>query len=99
MKVLGYATAFIALIVVSATMNGWALSILWGWFLVPAFGLPEISIPVAIGVALIVGYLTHQQQDTSSEDGLGEVMVRSAFMAFGKPLLTLLFGWIVLHWV
>jgi len=100
MKVLGYITAFIALIVVSATMNGWALSILWEWYLVPIFDIPKISIPSAIGIALIVGYLTHQQQDVDTEDySPAEVMTRAIIIAFTKPLLALLFGWVVLHWV
>jgi hypothetical protein len=33
--------------------NGFVLSIMWGWFVVP-LGLPTITVPNAIGLALIV---------------------------------------------
>jgi hypothetical protein len=41
-------------------LNGYALSVLWGWFIVPAFNLNPLSIPIAIGIMMIVSYVTHQ---------------------------------------
>lgn len=38
-------------------LSGYVLSVLWGWFIVPTFGLPLLTIPVAIGVMLVVAYL------------------------------------------
>jgi len=53
--------AFIAgIMVVSCLLRGWVLSILWRWFMVPTLGLPALSVPQAIGIALVVGMLTHQ---------------------------------------
>lgn len=57
----------IGLIAASSILNGWVLSILWGWFLVPIFGLPPLSIPQAIGVYLVVGFLTKQMDTTKDE--------------------------------
>ena len=52
--------AFIAgIMVVSCLLRGWVLSILWRWFMVPTLGLPALSVPQAIGIALVVGMLTH----------------------------------------
>ena len=33
-----------ALLVPLAILRGWVLSILWGWFMVPVFGLPALGI-------------------------------------------------------
>lgn len=40
--------------------SGFVLSVLWGWFVVPVFHLPALTIPVAIGLGLIVGLLTQK---------------------------------------
>lgn len=29
-------------------MNGWVLSVLWGWFVVPLFNIAPLTIPYAI---------------------------------------------------
>ena len=39
-----------------------ALSVLWGWFLVPVFNLPPPSVAQAIGIALVVTYRTNHQK-------------------------------------
>ena len=49
-----------ALFVVCCVLEGWALTVLWGWFIVPTFGLPSLRIPYAIGLSLVVGMLTHR---------------------------------------
>ena len=51
----------IGLLIVESVLRGWVLTYLWGWFLVP-LGLPPIGIAHAIGVALLVGMITHQSQ-------------------------------------
>lgn len=44
---------------ISFILNGYVLSVLWGWFIVPTFGAPELGIVPAIGLVLVVGILTH----------------------------------------
>lgn len=56
---LGVIIAAVAIIIGRPIVNGWVASILWAWFLVP-LGAPAISVVPAIGIALIVGCLTHQ---------------------------------------
>jgi hypothetical protein len=43
------------LVVASSLLRGWALAVLWGWFVVPFFHLPPLSIVLAIGLGLVVG--------------------------------------------
>ena len=80
--------------------SGFALTILWGWFMVPTFGLPQLALAPAIGVAVVVGYLTHPWRPTEdAKDTKTERMVEGfAFMAM-KPALALLVGWIVKQWM
>jgi hypothetical protein len=70
-------------------LRGWVLSVMWGWFIVPAFGLPALSIPIAIGIAMIMSYLTHQIEPDDSSTA------KAAGHAFGGPIMVLLLGWIV----
>ncbi len=70
--------------------RGYVLSILWGWFAVPAFGLPALSIPLAIGVALITGMLA-ENSTTPKETDAGTTIAKIVL----GPALVLLVGWIV----
>lgn len=79
----------------SVVLNGYVLSVLWGWFIVPVFGLPALTIPVAIGIALVISFLTHQ---LNLNDG-DETGWKQLAFSFLHPLLTLLAGWIVKQWM
>ena len=97
---LGLAVVAIALIVVGSIMNGWVLSVMWGWFVVPLFGVPVLKVAPAIGVALVAKMLTHQSSSKSNEkkdtsETVGELIAA----AFLSPMVTLLIGWIVLQFV
>ena len=45
--------AALALTIVYMVVNGWAVSVLWGWFVVP-LGVPAVGIAHAIGLRCIV---------------------------------------------
>lgn len=49
---------FMALILYSV-VAGWALTITWGWFVVPVFHTQQLNIPQAIGIISVVGYITY----------------------------------------
>lgn len=40
-------------IVILFVGHGITISVLWGWFAVPIFGLPQINIPSSIGLAIL----------------------------------------------
>lgn len=79
----------IALGVVATILQGFVLKVLWGWFFVP-LGAPAITIPLALGVALTVGMLTHQSTKGDDEDWPEKLAG-----AFAGPLIVLLFGWVI----
>lgn len=81
---------------ISVIFNGYVLNLLWGWFVVPVFGLPHLSIVPAIGIAIVISYLTHQLPNIKEEKmELREKIARNTAIAIREPLLALFFGWIV----
>jgi hypothetical protein len=89
LKLLGW----IALLAGAAVWRGYVLSILWVWFIVRAFDAPPISIPLAIGVSLIVSFLTRQWQ---KEKHATSFVIGMAIFA---PAMTLFIGWIVTKFI
>lgn len=83
------------LLAASAVWRGFTLSILWGWFIVPLFGLPALSIPFAIGLSLVVGFLSQQAHQAHSDKDWGQVCLIAALY----PALALLIGWIVTKFI
>ena len=95
MKYILYVFGFLLLTAVSMAFNGYVLTILWDWFVVPFFGIDSLSIPSAIGIAMIVRYLTHQREAHDDKekvmDKLGEAFIYAIIM----PLFVLFAGWVV----
>jgi hypothetical protein len=74
-------------------VNGYVLSALWGWFMVPALHLPPLSVPYAIGVCLVAGFLTNHRNGKEAERDVP--WWQPMLMVVLKPGLALLFGWTV----
>ncbi len=88
---------FPAILALSAMWRGYVLSILWGWFIVPFFGAPAISVPVAIGVSLLVAMLTNHKtgNEAEKEEAAAARFASAIVFAFIGPAIYLLLGWIV----
>jgi hypothetical protein len=97
---LGAIGIVIILVPLSIIMRGWVLSIMWGWFIVPLFGLPALTIPYAIGVSAVIALLKGSSTDNKKDDKKAlEKFLEALFVAFVAPLITLGFGWIVLQFI
>lgn len=90
LAILGLIILFPLLIIYSAIVHGWVLSKLWLWFLVPIFGLQPLNITQAIGISIIVGFLTHQVDIKKGKDDKVKL-----FLVLINPFIILLFGYIV----
>jgi len=96
MKIIGLITVFVVTAVLSALWNGYALSVLWRWFVVPVFGVPALSVCYAIGVSIVVSYLTHSYQSTASDGKTWQKQFADSLAyCSAKPAIALLFGWVV----
>lgn len=76
--------------------RGGAMSILWGWFIVPVFHTGALSVVQAMGVLLVVSYLTKSMDtEEKSDESLAEQFAKGFMMALLKPGMALLIGWIL----
>jgi hypothetical protein len=87
------------LLVASSLLRGWALSVLWGWFVVPFFHLPPLSIVLAIGLGLVVGMFKGNtntdiyNKETNKTDWTKTLTLCAGI--FLSPLLSVGIGYIV----
>ena len=85
-----------AVIVLVAAVCGlflrlWAIVLLWGWFAVPVFGVPPVTMAVAFGLAMIGGLLVPARRlETGDID-----VSKDVGAALGPPLGALVFGYLV----
>lgn len=93
---IGAAALIPLLIIVTYLINGFVLSKMWLWFIVTTFGAPVLTVPQAIGVGMIVSFLTYRatpkNKDSNSEWSQIIIDILSAMIA---PFVTLLIAWIV----
>lgn len=72
-------------------LSGVVLVDLWAWFVVPVFHLVHLDIPQALGISLLVGYLTKQIDTKKSDDKMRNKFVTDFLWA----LSTWGIGWII----
>lgn len=82
------ATLFIA-IPLMIVWGGFALSVLWGWFIVP-LGLPPIGIAMAAGLMLTVSFIRSKCRDDDGDKNYERII-----HGFAAPVFALAFGWII----
>ncbi|MCQ9618380.1 hypothetical protein L1889_18240 [Paenalcaligenes niemegkensis] len=84
----------------SALWFGLALSVLWGWFIVPLFGVAQIGAAQAYGLILVLRVLQAKAPSKDEQKAsFGERIVRIVWvppLAAGVLILT---GWAVSAWV
>lgn len=87
-----------AWIAVASVWGGFVLVQLWQWFIVPTFELPVLQLWQAIGLDLIVSFMTHQYADFEEKkrEPWEKLLILVARTLF-NPLLYLLIGWLVLQ--
>jgi hypothetical protein len=85
-------------IIVGTIINGWAISVLWGWFIVPVFSVPSLTVPYAAGLSLVASMLSSSSTINSSETkGWTEVISSLVGRIIIAPILTVLVGWVLLQ--
>jgi hypothetical protein len=96
MAAFGGFVGLLALMVLSSMWKGYVLTVLWAWFVVPTFGLPALAIAPAIGLAMVVSFLTHQSDAIKEPEGdFAERLAKSVSLVLVMPALVLGVGWVV----
>lgn len=81
-----------------AILNGWVLSVMWGWFVVPLFNLPPLTIPYAIGMSFVISMFKSKKYKIDEEDkdkGNTYLILRATLIDISTPLAALFSGWLV----
>ena len=99
MKAVGYTVTFLVAMSLSSVINGYGLSIIWSWFMVTTFGLPELTIPAAIGVSLVVSFLTYTGNEKADSKDVLVLLGDMLAKVLGKTLVIILVGWIVVQFM
>lgn len=94
--------AFIGIVLLGSMVvcfKAFVLTKIWAWFIVPTFGLPMLTIPVAIGISCIFSLLVvvrNTNKDNEKDDwnkflgGMGDVLLYGLV----QPAIVLLIAWI-----
>ena len=99
------AMAIPLLVVYGAIANGFVLVRLWEWFVIPTFEWASpLTLPYAIGLSLVIGYLTYHGTSTKSQrqeirDDLVVALASDFLMISVRAGLALLTGWIVIQFI
>lgn len=100
MKIIGLTTLILTSIIASTIWRGYVLSILWGWFIVTAFGAKPLTIAAAIGVSCVVSFMTYQFHASPKETKGGSAIIAEGIgTAFIHPFFALIVGAIVKQWL
>ncbi|HEV2734879.1 MAG TPA: hypothetical protein VGV85_08560 [Longimicrobiaceae bacterium] len=81
-----------ALLAAIAVWEGFALKVLWGWFVVPAFNAPALGWAHAVGLSLIAGLLVMSPRQYKGHEQDSTKTLVSAALA---PAVVLAAGWLV----
>lgn len=91
---------FAGLVTFSFVFNSWVLLVLWDWFIIPVFHLPQLTLVTAMGLALFSAYLTaHCSPDVVKNGDKKEQALHLLMGIFLKPVLTLFFAFLIKQWI
>jgi len=91
---------FILVIVGSALLEAWALTVIWDWCLAGVAGLPVLSMRAAVGVTLVCGLVQILPQPSNDDSRtLYEKTGAALARLFLKPLAVLAMAWLLLQFV
>lgn len=96
MKFLLLALLTIVVEFISCIFGGFVFTKLYGWFLQQTFDLPTISLPLAIGIAYTISFLTSRvsQQEAEDEKPYSDKLVYSFSYSMSKSLIFLAVGYV-----
>lgn len=92
---LGVGVAFVLLFLYGAWANAFVATYLWLWFVAPTFGLVPLTLPIAFGISLLIGFWTYQYNPWKGEDERDSTAKMIDLLAIlFRPWFCLLLGWV-----
>ena len=86
--------SYLLYLVLGSMLRGWVFSVLWGWFIVPLGG-PHIGIAHAIGISMVVSFLTYQHQDASDGKSASDTAITVIVIGVVQAFMALAMGYVV----
>jgi len=88
----------VILMPISYVINGYALMKLWQWFIATTFKVQTLSLVQAIGLGMIISFLTYKPNFDGKKTELEEskkALMAQCVWAFMKPVAALIVGYAV----
>jgi hypothetical protein len=92
LKLLGLFWSFVLLFVIASCLEGLVLSYLWEWFVVP-LGLRPVSIIHAIGICVLLDFITYHYYDYKKSEEVG--LAASLSYIIIRPIVAIIVGALV----
>ena len=88
--------AFVILLLIDVVLyllNGFVLKTLWGWFMVPVFHLPNLSLAAAIGVGIVISLLCNSAPADSDKE-ISDQVTSVISHSLVRAIFALAAGWV-----
>ena len=98
METFGKIMALLMVLIITPIIRGFVLVKLWVLFVIPIFNVPVIGIAQAIGISLVIGFLTAQKpvkQEIKKNKDVWDDFLTSFFTMIVASLVILAFAWII----
>ena len=82
------------LLIVTTVLSGFVFTILWGWFIVPTFGMQDLRVIEGIGIMFIIGFVKAKIEKDDDGD-IFEKMLTSVVFSIFWCLMALGIGYII----
>ena len=89
-----FMTVVLAMII-SPIINGFVITKLWLWFVVPTFEANPLRVVEAIGLMFLINYIKAKRDNEADKDKFWEQFATNIIFMFLMAGFTLLSGWIV----
>jgi hypothetical protein len=81
--------------VVVVVFKGFLLAKFWGWFIIPVFNLPSLSITTAIGISMTAGLFTFTMPKENKYDEKSKYWLTESLSIIVMLLVVWYFGWLL----
>lgn len=82
--------------ITTIALRGWALAILWGWFITPTFGIETPRIPFLLGLCLVAAMVTNGIGGKAIKKETKETYWWAGYL---MPFFALFAGWIIKQFI
>lgn len=89
----------LVLAIPATIFRAWVMQQLWGWFVLPGFGVAVPSMAILLGLSTLIGMFVYHDTPRTRDDTVADAALRTGATMFAWPLMSLAVGWVYQHWV